>query len=659
MCWRGKSILDISREFIDTSGPGREAEVLVGKYDLAESAYLNSLPETLEDLNCCSQRGLVEKFDSTIGAATVLAPLGGKFQLTPAPGMAAKLPVVSGETKTATLMAYGFNPGISKASPFHGAMYAVIESVTKIAAMGGDISNIRLTFQEYFEKMKGPSSWGKPFAALLGALKAQRELEIPAIGGKDSMSGTFMDMDVPPTLVSFAVAVSGADIVISPEFKRPNSKIVAVSTTHDNYGLPYFRYYRESMKKIALLIGQKKILSANTVGQGGTFISLVKMSAGNGIGFKIKKVDKEKLLKPDYTAVILEIPEDENVEKLFAGIKYEELGTTTESGVLIIDEMFSMNVKDAIAKWSAPLEGIFPCHAPGSTDETDGAPAETFSFEGRARSFPKIRTVKPRALITVFPGTNCEVDSKRAFEKAGAAVDFHIMRNLNRDVLIQSIDELAEKIRESQIIMIPGGFSSGDEPDGSAKFITAVFRNEKITEAVSDFMENRDGLMLGICNGFQALIKLGLVPYGQIVPPDEKNPTLTYNRIGRHMSRLVNVRVASVKSPWFSLASVGDIYTGPVSHGEGRFVASDAQIAGFAENGQVAAQYVDFTGKASMDIEFNPNGSSYAIEALTSPDGRILGKMVHAERVGDNTYRNVPGNYDWKIFESGVRYFNY
>ena len=657
--WRGKPVFDVSRDFLNSNGVTQEAKVSVtppADFGLADGLPADPL-ETLADLNCCSQSGLVEMFDSTADTATVLLPLGGKHQLSPALGMAAKIPVTDGDTNTATLMAYGYNHKIAKASPFHGGMYAVVESITKIVAMGGDMSKVRLTFQEYFEKLKSSASWGKPFAALLGALKAQLELEAPSIGGKDSMSGTFMELSVPPALVSFAVNVVDVNNVISTEFKKTGSKIVLVRSDYDEKGAPCFEQYKENMRGISLLTANKRILSASTIGMGGIFVALVKMAAGNGISFKTKSIDDEKLYKPDCTALILEIPEGENPESMFSGVKYEVLGTTTGDGEISIEGKLSIKLEEAIKTWSAPLEDVFPTRMPEFKDKKDDTSVENISYSERSKVCPKVKIAKPQALITVFSGTSCEGDAKRAFEKAGAATCLHIMRDLTPSALSESIDELAEKIRKSQILMIPGGSSAGDEPDGSGKFIAAVFRDERIREAIADLMENRGGLMLGICNGFQALVKLGLVPYGRIVEPDENNPVLTRNKSGRGLTRMVMTRVSSVMSPWFAGVNPGDVHTISASQSEGRFTASDRQMAEMIKNGQVAAQYCDFEGNASMDTDFNPNGSVCSAEAITSPDGRILGKMAHSERIGANLYKNMPGNYDQKIFESGVRYF--
>ncbi|MCB6993428.1 phosphoribosylformylglycinamidine synthase [bacterium 210820-DFI.6.37] len=651
MYWRGKLILDLSRDFLNTNGAKQQTAVAVkGSFDPA--ALTRTLPpeEALKDLNCCSKKGLIQRFDSTIGASTVLMPLGGKYQLSPAQGMAAKLPVTEGETTTATLMAYGFDPKLAKASPFHGAMYAVIDSVTKMVAMGADYKTIRLTFQEYFEKLgQDPNRWGKPMAALLGALRVQKELRIPSIGGKDSMSGTFMDINVPPTLVSFAVAAMDADQIISTELKQAGSQLVYLPAKRDADGIIDFEAYRKAMDAVRALTAEKKVLAASAMGQGGLFMTLVKMAVGNKIGIDAAETENTGL---DYGGIVLELSASEDAASAFSGVDYKIIGKTTEDASIIMKGV-SMKLDDITAKWEAPLEGVFPVRTKDNTART----VEALSYTARNTAVPAVKLAKPRVLIPAFPGTNCEMDSKRAFERAGAQADIHIIRNMTQSQLIDSIKELEAKIKESQIIMLPGGFSGGDEPDGSAKFITAVFRNPRIKEAVTDLLENRDGLMLGICNGFQALIKLGLVPEGRIVDTDENSPTLTYNKIGRHQSSLIRTRVASVKSPWLSGAEVGDIHTIAISHGEGRFIANDQVMKRIIENGQVATQYVDFDGNPSMDIAFNPNFSNMAIEGITSPDGRVLGKMGHSERIGQYVYKNVDGNKDQKIFESGVKYF--
>jgi phosphoribosylformylglycinamidine synthase len=673
MYWRGGCILDLSRDFLNTNGVKQEIEIfvpetdiLVKKEDGGQKDLGQELTDSLSNLSCCSQKGLTEMFDSTIGAATVLMPLGGKYQLTPAVGMAAKLPVAQGYTDTTTLMAHGFDPKLSAGSPFHGALYAVVDSVTKIAAMGGDISKIRLTFQEYFERLgQTPERWAKPFAALLGALKAQKELGVPAIGGKDSMSGSFMDLDVPPTLVSFAVCTVDANHVVSAELKKENSVLVSLNADKDENQIIDFEQYQANMKRVNELALAGKILSANTVGRGGVFISLAKMAAGNGIGADLENLSAKELQEPDYGALILELLQNEDIEALFEGTQYKMIGKTAGHGKVTVrtcedgkhpGEVIEFHLDDVIKKWTDPLEGVFPTKRKTASAAAADQPM-TISYAIRSTHRPAVKIAQPRVFIPAFPGTNCEMDSKRAFEKAGAVADIQVLRNLNQAELIGSIDEMVRMIRNSQIIMIPGGFSGGDEPDGSAKFITAVFRNPAVRDAVEDLLANRDGLMLGICNGFQALIKLGLVPFGTITEPDKENPTLTYNRIGRHASCLVRTRVASVKSPWLANTEAGDVHTVPVSHGEGRFIASEEIIKRLIDNGQIATQYVDLSGKPSMEAAYNPNESILAIEGITSPDGRVFGKMAHSERIGRNLYRNVTGNTDQKIFEAGVAYF--
>ena len=664
MHWRGKCILDLSRDFLNTNGAQQFAEAYAkapaaasDSDDIRDSLFreTKTKAQLLTDLNCCSKKGLIERFDSTIGASTVLMPLGGKYQLSPAAGMAAKLPVTKGETDTATIMAYGFDPQLASASPFHGALYAVIDSVTKIAAMGGDYRKIRLTFQEYFEKLgEDPARWGKPMAALLGALRVQQELEIPAIGGKDSMSGTFMDIDVPPTLASFAITAVDADDIISTEFKEAGSHLVLVTAPAGKDGIPDFDIYRSNMAKIRELAAAGKILAADTVGRGGIYMTLVKMAVGNGIGADAKTT--ADILAPLYGSVILEIPACENARELMSGAVFEIIGKTTADSRLTINGE-TEELAEITACWQKPLEGIFPVRTADFRDSRDTTKVKREIFIERNGAGPAIKTARPKVIIPAFPGTNCEVDSARAFERAGAEAEIQIIRNLTTVELEASIYELESKIRQSQMIMIPGGFSGGDEPDGSAKFITAVFRNPAIADAVTELLEKRDGLMLGICNGFQALIKLGLVPYGKITEATEHSPTLTYNRIGRHASCLVRTGIASVKSPWLAGTNIGDIYTIPVSHGEGRFIAEPDVLESLRANGQIATQYVDYDGEPSMDIEFNPNGSVLAIEGITSPDGRVFGKMGHSERIGKNVYKNVAGEKDMKIFESGVKYF--
>ena len=669
MFWQGDLILDLSREFLNTNGVRQQTtafataltekspdrlfasrEPLPANPD--QKTLLSRLKKEAASLNCCSKKGLIEMFDSTIGAATVLMPLGGKHQLTPALGMAAKLPLTQGDTQTATLMTYGFDPELSSESPYHGALYAVIDSAAKIAGMGGDPSRARLSFQEYFEHLgSDPKRWGKPLSALLGALRAQKELGIPSIGGKDSMSGTFMDLHVPPTLISFAVGTASAGSILSPEIKGPGHQLALVYAERDSQGIIDFAQFNANMRSVSQAISQGRILSASTVGFGGLFMSLLKMCAGNGFGARITW-PAETLLDKNYGALVVELAEGKAPEEALEGACFRLIGASLEQAELVINGS-ALSLDQLLESWQSTLEPVFPSAA--AVDKTRPVSQSLYTHKSTAK--PAVLTARPRVFIPAFPGTNCEMDSKRAFEKAGAQAHIHILKNLTPAELEQSISQMAKQIRQSQIIMIPGGFSGGDEPDGSAKFITAVFRNPYICEAVTDLLENRDGLMLGICNGFQALIKLGLLPFGWIGEIQTDSPTLTYNAIGRHVSRLVTTRVTSVKSPWLSLCSPGQLHTLAVSHGEGRFVASGETLQALMENGQIATQYVDPQGKATMDPLYNPNDSLWAIEGITSPDGRILGKMGHSERIGENVYRNVPGDKDQKLFEAGVRYF--
>ncbi len=667
MYWRDDLILDISRDFLDTNGVTQKRNIKVKDDKAIGMIYddcIKAVTAHVEDLNCASKKGLIDSFDSTIGTGTILMPLGGRYQLTPAPGMASKLPVTKGDTNTASLMAYGFDPKISKVSPYHGAMFAVIDSVTKIVAMGGEYKNVRLSFQEYFEKLgEDPLKWGKPFSALLGALKAQMELKIPAIGGKDSMSGTFKDISVPPSLLSFAITTTDADRIISPEIKQSGSSLVHVYAEEDENKIINFKQYKKNMDRIAKLIKQKKILSANTIGRGGTFISVVKMAVGNKFGASLDYITETELHEPEYGGLILEINRNEDPAVLFKGLNYHLIGRTTKRAEIAVDIIdnegeptgtkLGIDLDEIIKKWEEPLEKIFPTR----TGDLRTEPLEEFEYKKLNRNAPRIKASKPKVFIPVFPGTNCEVDSKRAFEKAGAKVNLFNLRNLSSKQLSDSIPEMARQIKESQMIMIPGGFSGGDEPDGSAKFITAVFRNSYINEAVTELLDKRDGLMLGVCNGFQALIKLGLVPYGKITEPSPDAPTLTNNEIGRHISTMCRTKVVSRLSPWLRQVELGDVHTIPMSHGEGRFVAGQEVLDELIANGQIATRYVDREKHPTQDIRFNPNGSVLAIEGITSPDGRVFGKMGHSERVGANLYKNVRGVYDQKIFESGVDYF--
>ena len=663
MFWRGEKIVDLKREFLDTNGARQTTDVKVElpkEYPLAIGEEVNVKErwmKTLTELNVASQKGLVERFDSTIGSGTVMMPFGGKYALTPAEGMAAKIPVLNGESKDATLMSYGFNPELGMWSPYHMAYYAVIESVTKIAAMGGDYRKIRLTFQEYFERLgNNPSRWGKPFAALLGAYQAQSDLGLPAIGGKDSMSGSFGQLDVPPTLVSFAVAVEKASKIVSNELKKVGSKLVLLmAEKNDDYTLNV-ETFKNNLEALYKLTSNKKVLSASTVRFGGIAETLSKISFGNKIGIKFNGLSKEELFGLNYGSVIVEVATDEDLNKAFEGCSYKVIGETIEKPVIISEEYdFTFNIDDLINVYEKKLSTVFKIKTEKSQESVPEIKVEEKKII--LPSSPSIKTAKPRVIIPVFPGTNCEYDCNRAFTKAGAETTELVFKNYSKSALLESIEALEKQIRESQIIMIPGGFSAGDEPDGSGKFIATIFRNERIKDAVNDLLKNRDGLVLGICNGFQALIKLGLVPYGEIVDIEEDMATLTYNNINRHMSSIIRTKITSNKSPWFSEVNVGDIHNVAISHGEGRFIADEELLRQLITNDQIATQYVDLEGNVSLDMPFNPNGSVLGIEGITSPDGRVLGKMGHSERIGEDLYVNVPGNFDQKIFESGVKYF--
>lgn len=663
MFWRGEKIVDLKREFLDTNGARQTTDVKVElpkEYPLAIGEEVNVKErwmKTLTELNVASQKGLVERFDSTIGSGTVMMPFGGKYALTPAEGMAAKIPVLNGESKDATLMSYGFNPELGMWSPYHMAYYAVIESVTKIAAMGGDYRKIRLTFQEYFERLgNNPSRWGKPFAALLGAYQAQSDLGLPAIGGKDSMSGSFGQLDVPPTLVSFSVAVEKASKIVSNELKKVGSKLVLLmAEKNDDYTLNV-ETFKNNLEALYKLTSNKKVLSASTVRFGGIAETLSKISFGNKIGIKFNGLSKEELFGLNYGSVIVEVATDEDLNKAFEGCSYKVIGETIEKPVIISEEYdFTFNIDDLINVYEKKLSTVFKIKTEKSQESVPEIKVEEKKII--LPSSPSIKTAKPRVIIPVFPGTNCEYDCNRAFTKAGAETTELVFKNYSKSALLESIEALEKQIRESQIIMIPGGFSAGDEPDGSGKFIATIFRNERIKDVVNDLLKNRDGLVLGICNGFQALIKLGLVPYGEIVDIEEDMATLTYNNINRHMSSIIRTKITSNKSPWFSEVNVGDIHNVAISHGEGRFIANEELLRQLITNDQIATQYVDLEGNVSLDMPFNPNGSVLGIEGITSPDGRVLGKMGHSERIGEDLYVNVPGNFDQKIFESGVKYF--
>ena len=651
MTWKGNTIVNISRNFLNSNGAEKRARVLVYdcqdyKVDWQGDTWAEKMKNLVTDLNVCSKKGLSERFDSTIGAATVLMPFGGKYQLTPAQAMAAKLPV-SGETTTCSGMAWGYNPYLMEKKQYSGAYLAVVESISKLVASGFRYEDAYLTFQEYFERLgDAPERWGKPFAALLGALMAQVDLGVAAIGGKDSMSGSFENLDVPPTLVSFATAIGNTKNVISPEFKTAGSKVVWLYPEYqDKLELrPEPHSLKKLYKKVEELIASGKVKAAYTPGYGCAAEAVFKMCLGNRLGFALDAArDPENLFHPAYGSFILEV--DPELE-LDMGVT---LGTVTETYALKMGGE-TIDLAALQEAWESKLEPVFPYRKAGAT-------VDKISYEATERKAPAIGIAKPRVIIPVFPGTNCEYDTARAFARAGADPKVLVINNLSASAVAESCAALTQAIRESQIVMLPGGFSGGDEPDGSAKFITAFLRAPSVTEAVHELLQKRDGLMLGICNGFQALIKLGLVPYGEIRPITAECPTLTFNTINRHQSMLVNTRIASNKSPWLSRCSVDEVHTIAISHGEGRFVASDEVVKSLIENGQVATQYVDAAGQPTMDLRCNPNGSVLAIEGITSPDGRVLGKMGHTERSGDELYRNVPGNKYQPLFEGGVDYF--
>lgn len=654
MHWRGKKIVDLSRAFLASNGAEKHITVEVGPQavqikPVPGSSIAEKLQNLVTDLNVCSKKGLVERFDSTIGAATVLMPFGGNTQLTPAQAMAAKLPVLGGETNTCSGMAYGFNPYISEQDQYTGAYLAVVESVSKLVAAGFDHDEVWLSFQEYFEKLgQDPKRWGKPFAALLGSVDAQMNLGVAAIGGKDSMSGSFENLDVPPTLVSFATALGDARRVASPEFKLPESRVVWVAPARQADGL---RPDPESLKDIYYavesLIEQEEVISAWTPAFGGIAEGLFKMTLGNRIGFALDEdFDPEELFSPNYGGFILELAGDDIDIGVPLGITTEEYTFRAGDEVINLDKLQ--------ASYEGKLESVLLCNIL-TTDEK----VEKFSFDTNEYRVPKLGIAKPKVLIPVFPGTNCEYDSARAIERAGGEAEVFLINNLTPQSVAESVQEMCRIIGQSQAIFLPGGFSGGDEPDGSGKFITAVFRNPAVKDAVHTLLHQRDGLMIGICNGFQALIKLGLVPFGEIIDTDDTCPTLTFNTIGRHQSRLVRTRVASNKSPWLMHCNVDEMHTIAISHGEGRLVASEELIRRLAANGQIATQYVGLDGEPTMDIRVNPNGSVYAIEGLTSPDGRVFGKMGHSERTGADIFRNVPGNKYQPIFEGGMDYFKF
>ncbi len=664
MFWRGKPIVDLSRAFLDTNGVTQTAQAVIAAPDPKEY-YRAMVPECLQGkpvteafyenlarLEVASQKGLAERFDASIGAGTVHMPFAGKYQLTPEEAMVAKIPLEKGETDDATAMSYGYIPGIARFSPFHGAAYAVTESLSKLAAVGADPLSARLTFQEYFERLrKEPARWGKPAAALLGALTAQLGLEVPAVGGKDSMSGSFESMDVPPTLVSFAVAMTKAGRTISAAFQQTGSTVVLLPLPEDDDTLlPDWDRLKAYYRAVFRMAERGQIRAASVVKEGGAAAAVAKMCFGNEIGFAFADhiQDERLLFAPASGALVLEL---NDVTAIDGGVQAIVLGETTGRSEITLART-AMPLKDLLRAWTGTLEPVFPTQAqPAALTHDIGL------YTQRSRKAPAIKSAKPRVLIPVFPGTNCEVDTARAFARAGAQPEILVVKNLTPGDVEQTIEEMVRGIAQAQIVMLPGGFSGGDEPDGSGKFIATTFRNPKIRDAVSDLLEHRDGLMLGICNGFQALIKLGLVPYGKITELSQDAPTLTFNTIGRHVSRMVYTKAVSVKSPWLAGIDAGDVFAAPVSHGEGRFVADDAVMRQLIENGQVAFQYTTPDGQPSGDIAWNPNGSVCAVEGITSPDGRVLGKMAHSERFGRHLYKNVPGEKDQKLFESGVRYF--
>ena len=649
MHWNGKKIVDISRDFLNSNGAEKHIDVSAPGGKLLQKAVSATFTENMNavasDLNTCSKRGLSERFDSTIGAGTVLMPFGGRNQLTPIQAMVQKISMEKKHTDDCSFMSFGYNPFVTEASPYHGAYLAVVESVSKLIASGASFEDIYLTFQEYFERLgKDPNRWGKPLSALLGAFKAQMELGIGAIGGKDSMSGTFEDLHVPPTLVSFAVTTGKTSEVVSPEFKACGHKICLLLPETDENGLPVTSSLIENFNLVTKLLRSGDAVAAYTPGMGGVAEAIMKMAFGNGIGMDISgDVSLAELFGYAYGGFVLEMSDNRTVGKV--------IGKTNENGTLTHGRE-SLMLEKLLRIYEDKLEPVYSCNIPKREGKM-----ETFSYRAGERKAPAVRTAKPKVLIPAFPGTNCEYDSAKAVRDAGAEAEIIVINNLSADGIQRSVERFARELENAQMVFIPGGFSGGDEPDGSGKFITAFFRNAAVKEGVTNLLENRDGLMCGICNGFQALIKLGLVPYGKIIDTDEHCPTLTFNTIARHQSRIVRTRVASNKSPWLALTNVGDVFNVPISHGEGRFLADEALIRQLAANGQIATQYVNLEGNATSDVRFNPNDSLFAIEGITSPDGRVFGKMGHSERIGSGLYKNVPGAYDIRMFEAAVAYF--
>jgi len=657
MHWNGATIVDISREFLNTNGASKSIDVVVeapkgeSLFTPSKRSGTSGIKEILTDLNGAGQKGLVERFDSTIGAYTVLMPFGGEKQLTEPDAMVSKIPVLKGETTTCSVMSYGYDPYISEWSPYHGAVYAVVDSVSKLVSTGGNYKTAYLTFQEYFERLDTDSKrWGKPLSALLGAFKAQEQLGLGAIGGKDSMSGTFNDISVPPTLVSFAITPAKIDDIISPEFKKISSDVVFVDFAKNENDLPDFENLKKVYDTVSKLIADKKVVAAKVCGRFGAAEAVANMCFGNGVG--VEFTDEAGIFNPSNGAFVLQMAEGACSCEL-KELNFKVIGKTTPDKAIIKFADGEISIEEAVELWSGVLEKIFPTKVNQEVKEIETISSTNYT----TAIYGKEKFAAPKVFIPVFPGTNCEYDTARAFEKAGAIADVFVVNNLSPQHIAESLAEMARRIDNSQIVMIPGGFSGGDEPDGSGKFIASAFRNGAVKDSVHNLLKNRDGLMLGICNGFQALIKLGLVPFGEICDIEPGFPTLIFNTINRHVSGIVNTRVASKKSPWLSGVEVGDVHSIAVSHGEGRFFADDETLTRLIENGQIATQYVDLNGKASMDISVNPNGSVLAIEGITSPDGRVLGKMGHSERYGNGLYKNIPGNKDQKLFESGVKYF--
>ena len=666
MYWRGEKIVDLSRAFLDTNGISQKADVEVEA--ITAPSPFNEIPEqvqglssikdrwlrNLDRLNVCSQEGLGERFDGTIGRGTVIMPFGGKRQLTQSEGMAARIPVLGGKTTAASVMAAGYNPNVACWSPYHGGMYAVVESVCRAAALGADPSKLRLSMQEYFPKLHDSKHWGQPLSALLGAYEACCELGLPAIGGKDSMSGTFMDLEVPPSLISFAVGVMDGRDTISNEFKKAGHTVVFLPASCDEHEVIDYDALKKLLASLHKGILSKRVITAGVVKEGGVAAAISAMCLGNELGFSFVKpfLHEECLFTLQPAGFLVELEDGADAEEVFAGTDLLVLGTLTDEGKVVVNDT-EISLAEIEAAYTKTLDKIFPMKAPRKEKKDVRMPAYTNDLPLTA----PYNVAKPTVFIPVFPGINCEYDTAAAFEAAGAKTDIFVIRNLTPDAIKESVEEMAKRMKQAQIMALPGGFSAGDEPDGSGKFMATMFRNPTLTEAVEDLLTNRDGLILGICNGFQALIKLGLVPYGHIVPLKDDSPTLTFNTIGRHISRMVDTKVVSTKSPWLSLCEPGDIHTIAVSHGEGRFVATEEEIKHLVANGQIGTQYVDLAGNPTMESPYNPNGSFYAVESVTSPDGRVLGKMGHSERYTDGLMKNIPGNKFQPIFLSGVQYF--